>query len=169
MDRLSGYILPIKKLFSNEKAEIVVAINNKDVSVHELEANRSFVIPYFQREIRWEADNVNELIDDIKRKEKHLGNMILSQHGSVYSIIDGQQRTTVLLMILSYIRKKYHDKIEMFSTCELVIESFDGFSLALKEFFLMMFLQKKNILIPTSYNKEMATWIYGKPSRNQLH
>jgi len=135
MDRLSGYILPLKKLLSDDKSEIIVTIGNKVEPVHELETNRSYVIPYFQREIRWKADNVNELIDDIKRKEKHLGNMILSQRGAVYSVIDGQQRITVLLMILLYIRKKFHDKIEMYSTCELAVESFKGFSLALKESF----------------------------------
>ena len=86
------------------------------------------MIPDFQREIRWESENVSQLIDDISSGPKYLGNVILTRHtGQKFSIIDGQQRITILTMVLSCLMSRHNSRMEVFAPCQLLIESFSEF------------------------------------------
>ncbi len=66
-----------------------------------------FLIPEFQRPYSWEADNVKSFIDDLEtlvdtNKKHFFGSVVYVIEGNASSIIDGQQRvTTVLLMLTS--------------------------------------------------------------------
>ena len=114
MSDLLGIIAPLKKFLSNTCETISVPLN------FSLNAGRIYFIPDFQREIRWENDNIALLIDDIESGPKYLGNVILTQHpDNRYSIIDGQQRITVLTMILSCIMKLHSQHIDIISPCKL--------------------------------------------------
>lgn len=63
-------------------------------------------IPMYQRPYEWDERNVVELLDDIceaaQRKEKkyRIGSIILHVEDGVYNIVDGQQRTLTLLLVL---------------------------------------------------------------------
>lgn len=129
MGDLLGIIAPLKKFMSNTDEEIYVSLNGEKKSVLSLAQGRIYNIPDFQREIRWSCDNVGLLIEDIKSGPRFLGNIILTKHiDNRFSIIDGQQRITVLTMILYCIKQFHEREIDIINPCKLMIESFLGFS-----------------------------------------
>ena len=96
MSNLLGIIVPFKKLLSNS-TETITLSDSPSTPILTLEQDRVYHIPDFQREIRWSIENTALLIDDITTSPKYLGNIILTQHpNNTYSIIDGQQRLTIL-------------------------------------------------------------------------
>ena len=134
MPDLLGIIVPLRKFLSNSKENITLI--NPDESILILEKERSYIIPDFQREIRWNEDNVGLLLDDLSAGPKYLGNIILTQHKSnSFSIIDGQQRITILTMILTAITKYHGSDMEVLSPCKLEIESFPNFEMLLERYF----------------------------------
>lgn len=77
-------------------------------------------IPDYQRIYCWPRKNVEQLLDDIfisRNHKYHLGTLILQKKGDEYDIIDGQQRTVTLALIL---RAMCIDNIQ------LLKESFDS-------------------------------------------
>ena len=136
MPELLGIIARLKNFMSNSDEEIYVSLGNEKKSVLTLYKDRLYNIPDFQRQIRWSQDDVAILIEDIKTGPKFLGNIILTKHiNGSYSIIDGQQRITVLTMILSCIRRMHEDEIETIIPCRLTIESFSKFWTLLEQGF----------------------------------
>lgn len=67
-------------------------------------------IPEYQRPFSWDADNFEDLIDDIigadKGQEYFLGTFVLHRHekDAVFDVIDGQQRLTSLMILLACLR-----------------------------------------------------------------
>ena len=146
MSDLLGIIAPLKKFLSKTEQKIYVPLS-RDKEILSLSADRIYTIPDFQREIRWGNENVAQLIDDINSGPKYLGNIILTQHSDDrFSIIDGQQRITILTMILSCIKKYYDEQIDVFSPCKLEIESFSEFSNMLLKNFCKDLLEDKTVV-----------------------
>lgn len=70
-------------------------------------------IPDYQRIYCWPQKNVEQLLDDIfipRDHKYHLGTLILQKKGGDYDIIDGQQRTVTLALVL---RAMYIDNIQL--------------------------------------------------------
>ena len=60
-------------------------------------------IPDYQRIYCWPQKNVEQLLDDIfvpRNHKYHLGTLILQKKGDGYDIIDGQQRTVTLALVM---------------------------------------------------------------------
>lgn len=67
MSILSGIKL-IREIFSTEKTVLVdVGGRNDDC---QLEENSKYIIPGYQREIKWDNEKVQILIDDLKEGDK---------------------------------------------------------------------------------------------------
>lgn len=99
------------------------AILAKDYKLSEILGNKKYTVDYFQREYKWEQINIEQLVFDLVnafmenyqagdsiRDVAHygtyyMGSIVLSERGSVNSIIDGQQRITSLTLLLIYL---YH-------------------------------------------------------------
>lgn len=99
------------------------AILAKDYKLSEILGNKKYTVDYFQREYKWEQINIEQLVFDLvnafmenyqtgdsSRDVAHygkyyMGSIVLSERGSVNSIIDGQQRITSLTLLLIYL---YH-------------------------------------------------------------
>ncbi len=133
MSDIIGTIISVGDFLNNEDKEICIKKAGEDgYNVFNLKKNRKYIIPDFQREIRWSEQNVNTLLQDIKSNNKFLGNIILARYKGVnYHLIDGQQRITVLLLIIQYLKAKFSDKIyeiKNYSPCNLCINSFPAFS-----------------------------------------
>lgn len=130
-----GTITKVKNYITNQ--EVSVKINNDNqLEVFKLQENRVYTIPYFQREIRWKKENLLELIGDVNNAKKFLGNIILTKvDNNTYEIIDGQQRTTMILMIVQYLKSKYELRFEINETCFFKVKSFDGFNILLSNNF----------------------------------
>lgn len=106
-ETISG-IIPIRILVENKSASMgyVDYVDDDSVQKWELSKDREYIIPGYQREIRWKPQNVQTLLDDILNDSKFLGNILLSTANKhEYEIMDGQQRITVIVMILHRLKK----------------------------------------------------------------
>lgn len=163
MSELLGIIAPLRKLLSDEDETINVKVKGANQSILELNKNRKYIIPDFQREIRWDKDNLSQLIDDIYTGPKYLGNIILTKdiNKNEFLIIDGQQRITVITMVLCCLRSIHNEKIELIKPCKLFIESFQGFETLIESNFSDSLKEDKNILFTDKLfqiNKYYELW-----------
>ena len=141
MNQIIGTVIEIGNFLSPEAQSIVI----QEQFTRKLDSNRTYIIPDFQREIRWDEEQIVEIINNIGAGAKFLGNVILSetrresgnpQSLKDYEIIDGQQRITTLLMILRFIQYKYGEDLNISKHfCPLEIQSFKGFSMLYKNAF----------------------------------
>ncbi len=101
-----------------------------------LEKDRVYIIPKYQREIRWESGNVQTLIDDLGEGKKFLGTVTMSSHSiREFEIIDGQQRLTVIKMLLSYLNLVVPSRKKLSDICRIDNYSFPKFEeVLLKQF-----------------------------------
>lgn len=125
MDSIIGLVIDVKQFIKNEKTAVNVEIDNKMREVFKLDKDRIYSIPDFQREIRWNKENVMELINDINNVTRFLGNIIISNkpNTNVYDIIDGQQRTTIIMMLMKFIEIKHKGKLNPIEPCKLLNQS----------------------------------------------
>ena len=68
---------------------------------------RKLLIPLYQREYTWTDEKIVTLVNDIKRCNKYLGNIILDEGEMCYEIVDGQQRITTCFLILVCLYNRY--------------------------------------------------------------
>ena len=129
MGTMVGTIININKYLGTEEAYLFKdGFDEKVQNTYALKKDRMYIIPDYQREIRWEKENVIELMSDINSGPKFLGNIILSYIGGQnYNIIDGQQRTTIIMMLLQCINSKYEKQIKVKPFYNYKNESFDEF------------------------------------------
>ena len=98
-------------------------IDGKGLSIRELLGAAKYQIDYYQREYRWQAKQMSELLEDLTGKfldsydpsdersavEKYghyfLGSIILSDRDGQKYIIDGQQRLTSLTLLLIFLHR----------------------------------------------------------------
>lgn len=129
-------------------------IDGKVKSVRQLLQGVKYSIDYYQREYRWEAKQVRELLEDLSGtflKEYEpglsrsqvanfphyfLGSIIISQKGSESFIVDGQQRLTSLTLLLVLLRNLQRDREDAVSIDDLIFSERYGaktFNLAVDE------------------------------------
>jgi len=134
MSNIIGTTIDIERFLKNQ--ETTIPFGAVGQAMHHLLQERKYIIPYYQREIRWEEQNLISLINDINAGHKFIGNVILSslEDNLQYEIVDGQQRITSLLMILQYLRNNDVWRIE-FESCEFSIQSFPGFAMLYEKSF----------------------------------
>jgi hypothetical protein len=87
-----------------------VAIISKNIITVKQLLELSLIIPPYQRPYKWQAHNVNQLIEDVmlhRNKSRYrLGTVVLHQEtASELSIVDGQQRLLTLAMLYSLLDK----------------------------------------------------------------
>ncbi len=125
MSLISGCIISVLDYLSTDKLSLTTEKNDEPSKTSILlRENRKYVIPSFQREIRWQIQNVNTLLFDLSRGPVFLGNIILSiRKGGDVEIIDGQQRTTIIYFIMKAISSKYKNYLSVDSLCKIYNES----------------------------------------------
>lgn len=121
MSDIVGTIVTVNDFLSVKECAIKIKNLLSEEVAFLLPEDRCYIIPDFQREIRWKKENLIELMSDINLGNKFLGNVILSKHGEKdFNIIDGQQRITILLMLIRYIKIVYREELtETIVTCPL--------------------------------------------------
>lgn len=71
-----------------------------------------FEIPPYQRLYEWEKEQIETLLEDVKKAQAEnkdiyfIGNVVVSKEGERYILIDGQQRLTTLFLIGIYLASK---------------------------------------------------------------
>lgn len=91
----------------------------KPLSIFELMNNNKYSIPLYQRNFAWTYDEISQLIIDVldsiksRREEYYIGTLVVSEDNGEYSIIDGQQRFTALLLISLAIQNNYRDSVNL--------------------------------------------------------
>ncbi len=129
MQDITGTIIKIKDFLFNIETEVKIKYNNESFPVLKFEKDRVLSIPDYQREIRWEKENLFALMNDISNGAKFLGNIILSSvNNKTFLIIDGQQRLISLNMLVNYIKHRYGDEIDdIGDLVEIKLNCFDKF------------------------------------------
>lgn len=97
-------------------------------TIQELLQGRSFAIDEYQREYKWEKKNIEDLLNDLQAKffahyqaghetkdvneygEYFLGSIIVSQRNGKNYLVDGQQRTTSLTLLLIYLYRAANER-----------------------------------------------------------
>lgn len=124
-------IKTVEEVFGTKQVCIYDRINDREKSVC-LDENRIYIIPGYQREIRWSAENVQILIDDLKKGSKFLGTITLStSEAKKFEVIDGQQRLTVITMLITYLNKVVPETKRHEGICKIDNQSFAKFNDAL--------------------------------------
>ncbi len=129
-------------------------IDGKAKSVRQLLQGVKYSIDYYQREYRWEAKQVRELVNDLSGTflEEYepglsrtkvadfphyfLGSIIISQKGSESFVVDGQQRLTSLTLLLMLLRNLQGDRPDAVNIDDLIFSERYGrktFNLAVDE------------------------------------
>lgn len=144
MSNISG-IKKVSELLGNEETELYEISGNLK-RPFPLGQNRVYVIPGYQREIRWSAEDVQTLIDDLTRGgKKFLGTITVSTlDGMECEVIDGQQRLTVLTIIISYLNSLVSNSKRFDRLCRIQNESFSMFNIALENCFNYELLNETN-------------------------
>lgn len=110
-----------------------------------LEKERVYVIPSYQREIRWEPGNVQMLIDDLKGGSKFLGTITLStSEPQRFDVIDGQQRITVITLLITFLNTVVPEHKRSGSLCKIDNKSFPVFNQMLAYHFDYEKVQREN-------------------------
>lgn len=96
-------------------------------TIAEILKDKKYSIDYYQREYKWEAKQLTELVTDLTGKFLELyspdhkrtavggypgyflGSIIISQKGSQPFVVDGQQRLTTITLFLTYLRRLQSD------------------------------------------------------------
>lgn len=86
-------------------------IESQDRTVEELLKSHTFLIPRFQREYSWEAEQINQfwadIIDNLS-ESYFIGSMVTYRADrSKLAVVDGQQRLTTITILLCAIREGY--------------------------------------------------------------
>ena len=128
----------------------ILDANEKDLIdrrgvIHKLYKNRVYVIPGYQREIKWTPKNVQVLIDDLLKGSKFLGTITLSNlNTETFEVIDGQQRLTVLTMLIKQIKAIIPEDGRLTQYCLIENKSFPTFNELIKYKFDYERVKKEN-------------------------
>lgn len=121
-------IKKVEEVFGVKQVCIYDKINGRDNFIY-LDENRTYIIPGYQREIRWSAENVQILIDDLKKGSKFLGTITLStSEAKKFEVIDGQQRLTVITMLIKYLNNVVPENKRHEGICKIENQSFLNFN-----------------------------------------
>lgn len=127
MSSIWGTVIKVDDFFKKSPTTVYIKIGEESQPVFSLKEDRVYRVPFFQREIRWAKEQIIALVDDVKDGTKFLGNFIVTRDSKGdYDILDGQQRSTVILMLLYFAHCKYPDRIDLYDSCDFVVESFKG-------------------------------------------
>lgn len=152
MGILSG-IKTVSEIFRSEKTELYDVSGGRQIPFF-LEDNRIYIIPGYQREIQWDNEKVQILVDDLKNGNKFLGTVILStSEVGKFEIIDGQQRFTVITLMITYLNSILPPSKRIEPICGLKNASFECFEDALVEEFDYEAISKTNIKLSEYINK----------------
>ena len=159
MAEIMGTVTSVKRYLSPERIELKISPDMGSPNTITLQQNRKYIIPDFQREIRWEENNLSILLSDLSSCPRFLGNIILTiDRNGDCQIIDGQQRTTVLLLIIAYIKSRYQEQLEPFTPCSIENRSFIGLSKLMNSGFNSSLLENPEI-VETDYYGQRQSFI----------
>lgn len=143
--RTASGMKKVSEFFDRGQTIIYDTIGGRKQEVF-LDENRVYLIPGYQREIRWSSENVQILIDDLGKGGKFLGTITLSTfENGKYEVIDGQQRITVITLLISYLNTVVPDRKKHTNICKIENGSFTKFGEALSYGFNYKRIEKDNL------------------------
>lgn len=152
--RIASGMKKVSEFFDRGQTNIYDTIGGRKQEVS-LDEDRVYLIPGYQREIRWSAENVQILIDDLGKGEKFLGTITLStSENGKYEVIDGQQRITVITFLISYLNSVVPDRKRHTNICKIENGSFAKFNEVLSYGFDYKRIKMENLPL---YNEMVET------------
>lgn len=102
-----------KKIFFGGKDTMANDVFSELKELFNIESNRTYYVPVFQREYSWKTNECEQLFDDIFDNDEgyFIGSVLLVKDtdntlGDPYNIIDGQQRMSTISLLLNALYKK---------------------------------------------------------------
>lgn len=95
------------KAFVVKMSEFFMLDTRKDSDSNFATDKKKLLIPLYQREYKWKDDKIESLLNDILKRDKFLGNIILDELDDCYEIVDGQQRITTCFLLLMSLFNSY--------------------------------------------------------------
>ena len=127
MSNLSG-IKNVKEIVSSDELIIYDKPKGGRERTIKLEKDREYIVPEYQREIKWSAENVQVLIDDLIKGSKFLGTITLSSsEPGRFEIIDGQQRLTIITLLIVCLNEQVPESKRITDLCKIRNQSFQCF------------------------------------------
>ena len=83
------------------------------LSVNRLLNEDTYAIPLYQRNFAWTYDEIEQLLNDVadafqeKRDNYYIGTLVVNEENDLFTIIDGQQRTTALNLIALALKHEF--------------------------------------------------------------
>lgn len=130
MSEITGITISVLHFLNNQPAYYQIIRNECTVEFC-LKEGRKYLVPEYQREIRWDRKQLMRLMFDIDNHKDFLGHIILDQSGKNFEIVDGQQRITILYLLIHCIKSKLEGEDLEFEPCPLYNASYSRFSDAL--------------------------------------
>ena len=153
MSNVSG-MKKVSEFFGDAQTIIYDTIGGRKREVS-LDENRVYIIPGYQREIRWSSENVQILIDDLEKGGKFLGTITLSTfEDGKYEVIDGQQRITVITLLISYLNTVVPERKRHTNICQIENGTFKKFADAISYGFDYKKIEVENLRL---YNEIVET------------
>lgn len=87
-------------------------IESHDRSIKELLGSDYFVIPRFQRPYSWDSENISDFWNDVvanTSSDYFIGSMVVYNFSDKLGLVDGQQRLTTIMILLSGLRDALAD------------------------------------------------------------
>lgn len=147
--RIASGMKKVSEFFDRGQTIIYDTIGGRKQEVS-LDENRVYLIPGYQREIRWSSENVQILIDDLGKGGKFLGTITLSTfENGKYEVIDGQQRITVITLLISYLNTVVPERKRHTNICKIENGSFVKFREVLSYGFDYKRIERENLPLYT--------------------
>lgn len=135
-----------------------------------------YVVPDYQREYVWERKEVDQLLQDIydeydgnANKEYFIGTtVVFADDNGNYELIDGQQRTTTLFILICALRKFYEEKGLSSNTLKGMIyaTNVDKMGKEVEQYRLILqYAESANVLERISKNTERPASLQGSAER----
>jgi hypothetical protein len=105
VDGMTNGLLKLFDHTNNEDVKKMIKYHGI-ITVKKLLEHDNLRIPIYQRPYKWTEKNVNQLIDDVlfhshkKKSAYRLGTLIIYEENGEWNIVDGQQRTITLVLII---------------------------------------------------------------------
>lgn len=116
---MKSFTVTIKEFFNMKTGKELDFASNK----------KEMLIPLYQREYKWEKDQIRTLLVDVAKRDKFLGIVILDEKENNYEIVDGQQRATTCFLILVALFNYYKDSPMEQDSIKKILQPYEKFVL----------------------------------------
>ena len=155
MAEIMGTVTSVKRYLSPEKIELKISPDLGGESTIILQQNRKYIIPDFQREIRWEENNSFFISTTKKTVQPYIPNS--SDETTIKGLVE-QLESSIMTKDIMYAQKEVKKLNNLLSGQNKVLSEDDAIRLQ-NTLDKAYFLKKENSEVATEYFISVRSWI----------